>query len=239
MCGRYVSTSSPSELAERFLVDVVDAPELPARYNVSPRAGVYAVVARDGERHLEERRWGLVPSWAEDPGIGDRLVNARAESLLDKPAFRKAFARRRCLLPADGFYEWKPLPAVTVGGRRRRVKQPYYFHGPDGAPLGLAGLWEAWRAPGDEDGPWLLTCAIVTTAANPMMAPVHDRMPVVLAPDAWGRWLDPASEPGALTALLAPPPDDALVAHEVGTRVNDARNEGPDLVSPVGPATLL
>ncbi len=239
MCGRYVTTSSRYDLAATFRVDAIDVEEHAPSYNVAPRAQVYAVVERKGERRLEERRWGLVPSWAKDLGIGDRMINARAESVLDKPAYRAAFLKRRCLLPADGFYEWKTLPAVTVGNRTRPKKQPLFFCSPQDTPLAFAGLWEAWKNPADPDAPWLTTCAIVTTAANAFMAPIHDRMPVILASDTWARWLDPATDPSSLVSLLGPAPEDALIAWEVDTRVGNARNDDPDLIVPVGPATLL
>jgi putative SOS response-associated peptidase YedK len=237
MCGRYIQVSSPTLLVEHFDVDEVVVPEPPAAsYNVAPRAEVLTVVQRGlddpetagkgGIRVLEPMRWGLVPSWADDPRIGDRLINARAESLSEKAAFKTAFRKRRCLVPADGFYEWQKLSD--------RKKQPMFIHRRDGEPIAFAGLWEVWRA--SRDDPWLLSCSIVTTRANEMMAPVHDRMPVMLAADQWDRWLDVRiDDDGELAPLLEPPPNDELEMWPVSTLVNKADNDGPDLVARVEP----
>lgn len=227
MCGRYVQVSSPRLLAERFGVDETAIEAREPDYNVAPRATVPVVVRRDERTVLEPMRWGLVPSWAKDVKIGDRLINARAETLADKSAFKRAFARRRCLIPVDGFYEWKVVP-----GRRR--KQPVLIRAADGQPFAFAGLWEAWKPRDQPDADWLTSCVIVTTRPNALLAPVHDRMPVVLAEGAWSTWLDPsAHDPAALRTLLVPAPDDALVLHPVGLAVNNPRNHGPDLVEPV------
>jgi putative SOS response-associated peptidase YedK len=232
VCGRFVQAASPDLLAEQFGVDelVVDDDREPD-YNVAPRAEVLAVVQREpARRTLEQMRWGLVPSWAESPAIGDRMINARAESLGEKAAFKQAFRHRRCLVPADGFYEWQ-----ARGGRR---KQPMFIHARRAGPLALAGLWEVWRGSPDDD--WLVTCSIVTTRANTTVAPVHDRMPVVLAPDDWETWLDPHLEdPGRLAPLLEPAPDDALALRPVRTLVNDTRNNGPELVVGAEPDELV
>ncbi len=238
MCGRYVQVSSPRLLAEHFDVDeVVTEPHEPD-YNVAPRADVYAVLEREpGSRLLESLRWGLVPSWADDLKIGDRLINARAETIAEKPAYRRAFARRRCILPADGFYEWKPLPKQ---GSARVRKQPMFIHQRDGEPLAFAGLWEAWRDPDDQDSPWVVSCVIVTTRANEVLAPIHDRMPVVLDEANWSGWLDPTEHDlDRLTPMLVPAPPEWFVTYPVGTLVNKAANNGPELVSPVEPATLF
>jgi putative SOS response-associated peptidase YedK len=185
---------------------------------------------------LEQMRWGLVPSWADDPKIGDRLINARAESVADKPAFKTAFLKRRCILPADGFYEWQP-----VAGRQQ--KQPVFVHRRDGEPMAFAGLWEVWRDHARPDTPWLLSCAIVTTRANATMAPVHDRMPVVLPEPAWDTWLDPRTDDqGRLEALLVPAPDETIELWPVSSMVNRADNNGPELtdrVEPEEPLTLF
>jgi putative SOS response-associated peptidase YedK len=241
VCGRYVQISSPTLLAERFHVDEIVVPEPPEPdYNVAPRKEVLAVVQRGQPtgsapgpgRSLEQMRWGLVPSWADDPRIGDRLINARAESVADKPAFKTAFHKRRCILPADGFYEWEKLP-----GRR---KQPVFVHRRDGEPIAFAGLWEVWKDPDEPDAPWLLTCAIVTTRANATLEPIHDRMPVMLPDDAWDTWLDPTlDEPSRLEPLLVPPPDADIELWPVSPRVNSADNNGPDLVERVSPETLF
>lgn len=230
MCGRYVQVSSPELLARRFGVHEVALPAAQADYNVAPRKQVPVVVQREPDRRvLEPMRWGLVPSWAKDPKIGDRLVNARSESLGDKPAYKHAFRAKRCLIPADGFYEWRSVP----GSRR---KQPVFFHARDGEPVAFAGLWDAWRDRDDPDAEWLRSCVIVTTRANRMMAPVHDRMPVILPESAWDAWLDPSNhDMRAIPRLLEPPPDDLLEAWPVSTDVNNVRTNGPQLVQPVDP----
>jgi putative SOS response-associated peptidase YedK len=175
-------------------------------------------------------RWGLVPSWADAPSVGDRQINARAESVAEKSAFKTAFRKRRCILPADGFYEWEALP-----GRRKR---PVFIHRRDGEPIAFAGLWEVWRD--RPDSPWLLTCAIVTTKANATVEPIHDRMPVMLPEPSWDTWLDPqVDDRDRLEALLVPPPDEEIELWPVSTRVNSADNNGPDLVERVEPDTLF
>jgi putative SOS response-associated peptidase YedK len=229
MCGRFVQVSSPDLLVERFNVDEVASPHHEPSYNVAPRASVYAVRDRavdDGRRrYLSELRWGLVPSWARDPRTGDRMINARAESLADRPAYQRAFQKHRCLVPADGFYEWQ---------RRGRRKQPMFIHRRDGEPMAFAGLWAAWRDGNDADAEWLRTCAIVTTNANDKIAPLHDRMPVVLEEHDWDRWLDPtATDTDELAQLLVPSADDLLVAYPVSSAVNSADNDGPELVERV------
>lgn len=235
MCGRYVQVSSPELLAERFRVDEVAVGEpLAADYNVAPRAQVLTVVQRAPEhRVLEQMGWGLVPSWATDPKIGDRMINARAEGIAEKPAFKRAFRRHRCILPADGFYEWQVVP-----GRAR--KQPMFVHPRDGEPLAFAGLWEVWRDPQDPDAPWSRTCVIVTTRANTLLAPVHDRMPVILPESSWDTWLDPDNEDvEALAGLLVPVSDEVIEMWPVATLVNSARNNGPELVERARPDTLF
>jgi putative SOS response-associated peptidase YedK len=238
VCGRYVQVSSPRLLAERFDVDEVLTDAHEPDYNVAPRADVYAIVEREqGSRLLESLRWGLVPSWADDLKIGDRLINARAETLTEKPAYRRAFSRRRCILPADGFYEWKPLPKQ---GSAKSRKQPMFIHRRDGEPLAFAGLWEAWRDPADRDSPWIVSCVIVTTRANELLAPIHDRMPVVLDEGDWSDWLDPGSHDlDHLAAMLVPAPSDWFEVFPVSTLVNKADHNGPELVVPVEPATLF
>lgn len=233
-----MQTSSPEVLAARLGVDDVAMEPQPPDYNVTPRAWVPAVRERtrgDGvTRVLSRLRWGLVPSWAESPAVGDRQINARAESLATRPAYRGAFRKRRCIIPADAFYEWK-TPEVPPG--RRAPKIPYAVRRRDRAPLALAGLWEIWRDPeraaGDPDA-WLRTCVIVTTDANDVLAPIHDRMPVVLAEDAWDTWLDPANDDvEVLGRLLRPAPADWFEVYEVSTRVNRPANNDPSLLEPV------
>lgn len=221
-------------LAEHFRVDEValDDDAMGPSYNVAPRADVLAVREREGARRMGRMRWGLVPSFAEDPSLGDRMINARAESVVEKPAFRRAFERRRCIVPADGFFEWQTL----AGGK----KHPMYIRARSGAPLALAGLWETWRDADDPGADWLLTCSIITTAANAVVAPVHDRMPVVLATDDWDEWLaDMEGEVHELERLLRPAPDDLLELWPVSPRVNSARNDDPSLLEREDPLTLF
>ena len=219
MCGRYVTASSPALLAERFRVEEVRVTRTEPDYNVTPRAEVPVVAVSRGTRVLDVVRWGRVPSWANDVKIGDRQINARAATVATKPAFRRAFERRRCIVPADGFYEWQ-----AVGGTKR--KQPWFIHRRDGEPLAFAGLWERR---GD-----LRTFAIITTEPNGVLAPIHDRMPVVLPEHVWDRWLDPDfRDTSALQSLLVPLPDEELEAWPVSTLVNAPANNSPDLVARV------
>ena len=238
MCGRYASTRNPATLAVNF--DAIDATEDAAPgadYNVAPTKPVLSVVTRhprDAEgtadpdrtvRSIRVMRWGLVPHWAKDPGIGSRLINARAESAASKPAFRDAVVRRRCLLPADGWYEWQ-----RSGGRR----QPFFITPADGSGLALAGLWSTWR--GSDAAVPLVTCAVLTTAAVGPLADIHDRMPLVLPAQAWQSWLDPDSPDPS--DLLVPPPAELVAALElrpVSTAVNNVRHEGPQLVERLEP----
>lgn len=215
-----------------------DVPEREPDYNVSPREDIYAVLDRPGEAHQMQRRltamrWGLIPWWAKEAGIGDRLINARAESVTDKPAFRDAFRRQRCIVPADGFYEWRSVPGT-------RIKQPTYIRRVDGEQLAFAGLWERWRDPEDPDGRPIETCTIITTEANAIVAPIHDRMPVILERGAWDMWLDPEwQDTSRLQAVLRPAPDAVLEAYPVDRRVNSPRNNGPELIVPAEPDSLF
>lgn len=232
MCGRFVSTTTPEQVAKAFHVKDVDVEEHEPDFNVAPRSRVYAVRDRlredeaDPTRVLSLVRWGLVPSWAKDLSIGDKMINARAETVAEKPAYRKAFARKRCIIPVDGFYEWQK--------REAKNKQPMFIHRREGGMLAFAGLWEAWRNHDvtDDDAPeaWVRSCAIITTTANTLIAPVHNRMPVMLAEDHWEGWLDPRSEPDELKALLVPAPEDLLEYYPVSTQVNGPRLHGPKLI---------
>jgi putative SOS response-associated peptidase YedK len=233
VCGRYAAAKDTATLVEEFGVDEVVEPAPQPNYNVAPTQTVALVVDRpvDDEvrRQLRTARWGLVPSWAKDPSIGSRMINARWENAAGKPAFRAAFARRRCLIPADGYFEWyAPAPPAGGAGRRPR-KQPYFIHRTDGAGLALAGLYEFWRPAEQEQ--WLATVTILTTDSLGPLAAIHDRMPVVIDPAAYTRWLDPARpvDPG-FDGLLAV---DLLAAHPVSTAVNSVRNNTPELVEPI------
>jgi putative SOS response-associated peptidase YedK len=260
MCGRFVSARKRLELLEEFGVtrDRVAAspdPEPEPDYNVAPTKRVYAVLTRnpdkdssgkdtsgkDGSdkdrtepgsaRELRVVRWGLVPSWAKDASGGGRLINARAETVAVKPAFRRAFAKRRCILPADGYYEWQ---ALSEGGKQR--KQPYYIHPKEGGPLAFAGIYELWRdkaLPEDHERAWLWTAAIITTQATDEVGQIHDRMPMVIAPDHWADWLDPGNtEPGQLQATMQPAMAGGLTSYPVSPAVNYVRNNGPELIRP-------
>jgi putative SOS response-associated peptidase YedK len=234
VCGRYVQASSPELLAERFGVDEQQVDEHEPLYNVAPRTEVPVVRDREGRRYLTRVRWGLIPSWAKDAKIGDRMINARAETLATANSYKRAFEKHRCIIPADGFYEWKQVPAA--GGAKPK-KQPFFIHRRDGEPMALAGLWAAWKDPDEgEDADWTRTCVIITTAANAKLAPVHDRMPVILPPEAWDTWLDPENHDiDALAKLLVPAPDDVVEMYEVAPLVSNAKNEGPELVERAAP----
>lgn len=218
--------SSPDELARLFDVDVVATDPLPARYNVAPSLEIYAIIERDGQRRLGTLRWGLVPHWSSTPKAGP--INARAETLDEKPSFRDAFARRRCVIPADGFYEWRTDPATGV-------KTPYFIRRRDGAPMTFAGLWESWRPADGASEDVRYTCAIVTTGADGFLTDLHPRMPVVLDADGRAMWLDEDTvDTGRLRHLLAPHGAGDLEAHPVDATVNDVRNDGPELITPAG-----
>lgn len=229
MCGRIVSSTPASVLAEQFLAAEAVVPDGEARYNVAPTDEVYAVVTSRGRRRVGALSWGLVPSWATDPRSSPRLVNLRSETLPERPGFRRTLQRRRCIVPADGFYEW----AAAGDGR---TKQPFLVRFRGGEPLALAGLWDVWGH-GDER---LRSCTILTTGPNELMAGLHDRMPVVLPPEAWDVWLDPGvTDVDLLTGLLRPCPSGLLEAWPVGTAVNSVRNDGPALVERVEPLERL
>jgi len=234
MCGRFTLRASAAEVAEQFAL--FEAPRLVPRYNIAPTQPV--PVVRLAAHQLESRgrpagretepvrefallHWGLIPSWAKDPKIGARMINARAESVLEKPAFRQAMRRRRCLVVADGFYEWR-----KAEGR----KQPYFIHRQDDRPFGFAGLWESWHG---AEGELLESCTIITTGPSRLLAPIHDRMPVILPAEHYERWLDPASRAEELQALLVPNESEPLEAYPVGSLVNSPRNDSPQCVERV------
>ena len=228
MCGRFTLRTPAYKLAEAFGVEV--RVNLAARYNIAPSQDIAALrAAGDSGRELAMLRWGLVPSWAKDPAMGSRMINARAETVAEKPAFRAAFRQRRCLVLADGFYEWQKTPDGS--------KQPYLMARPDGEVFTMAGLWERWQPPGGEP---LETCAIITTEANGTLAPIHHRMPVIVAPGDRDAWLDPAPPSAeALSALLRPAPDDDLAPLAVDRHVNNARHDDPACIEPAPSGLLL
>ena len=239
MCGRYTSTSTIADLESVFEVDEVRAEPLPERYNVAPTNPVYAIALsrpKDDEgnkgphRALGTFRWGLVPSWAKDPSVGNRMINARAEGIATKPAYRAAVARRRCLIPADAFYEWQKR---SDPDGRPKGKLPFAVKRVDGQPMALAGIWEVWRDKADPDAPPLRTCAIVTTEANDLMAPIHDRMPVILERKDWATWLDPGTDIERVGRLMVPAADGVLEAYPVSSMVNKVTNDGPHLIEPL------
>lgn len=247
MCGRYASFREDQAIADEFAVATVadDVRLLPPSWNVAPTDGVRMVVERadraTGEitRQLQVARWGLVPSWAKDPSVGSRMINARVETVADKPAFARPFAARRALLPADGYYEWQagPEPPAGTPRTRRPPKQPFWIHPADGDVAALAGLYEFWRdrsKADDDPDRWLVSVTVVTRAATDAMAAIHDRQPLILPPDAWSAWLDPAVGADEARALLDVPPP-ALVATPVSTRVNAVANDAPDLLEATGP----
>lgn len=239
MCGRFVESRPVEDLVETFAIDEVDLPpELAeARWNIAPQATILAVSTRQphgglpARRRLTAYRWGLVPSWAKDPSFGARAFNARADAIEERPAFRAAVAKRRCLIPADAFYEWKKEPSRSTS--KRPSRQPWCFRPADGGVMAFAGLWEAWRPRVDEEAEWLLTCTIVTTEANTDVAPIHSRMPAVLEPEAWDEWLSPEPlAPAELRELLRPARTGYLEGFPVSPDVNDARAEGARLIEP-------
>ena len=243
MCGRYASSRRPEDLVEEFeIVDNRVAEPIPADFNVAPTKPVYAVVERPPSRESDEPpqrqlrvlTWGLVPSWAKDQAIGNKMINARMETVADKPAFRRAFAARRCLLPADGYFEWYPTDRVGKGGKP--VKQPFFIRPVDHGVLAMAGLYEIWRDPtkGDEDPDrFRWTCTVITTQAEDSVGHIHDRMPLMVEPDRWSRWLDPRASGGDLLDLLVPAAPGRLEAYPVATLVNNVRNNGPELLEPL------
>ena len=219
MCGRYTLKPSGRQVTEAF--GLAEFPELSERYNIAPTQSV-PVVLDDDDRRLEMMHWGLIPSWADDPSIGSRMINARAETVAEKPSFRSAFKRRRCLVVADGFYEWKKFD----GG-----KQPHYLRLKDSGPFGFAGLWESWSMEGGEE---IISCTIITTEPNEVAAEVHNRMPVILPPDVYDAWLDPGNDDREeLLAMLAPYAAEEMEAYAVSRSVNRPANDYPEVLQSV------
>ncbi len=250
MCGRYATSARHEELAEDFAVDDLFDGLPEPDYNVAPTVAVPAIFERKvkdtGEvrRRLAPLTWGLVPSWAKDASIGSRMINARLETVAEKPAFRRAFAARRCLLPADGFYEWyNPDPTATGRGQAqpknttKPKKQPFFIHRADGGLLVMAGIYEIWRDPTkdrDDDSAWLRTCSVITTEATDAAGHIHDRMPMIIRREAIDAWLDPTlTDSEQALRLLAVTEADALEAYAVSTDVNRVQNNNPSLKEPI------
>ncbi len=224
MCGRFVLDSPPELIAASFGLD--DVPALTPRYNIAPSQYMPIIHAPAGVRECVLTRWGLVPAWSKEPRTEYSTINARAETVATKPAFRDAFRRRRCLIPADGFFEWTRAEG--------KAKKPYFIRLKAPGPFAFAGLWERW----EKDGQTLETCTIIVTEANELMRPIHDRMPVILARDDYGLWLDPGiSDPARLQPLLKPYPAERMQAYPVSTAVNSVRNDGESLIRPL-PSSL-
>ena len=223
MCGRYTLTSSGEELA--LLFDISDLPMVLPRYNLAPtqEAAVVRVPAPGGPRRLDLLKWGLIPYWAKEASIGNRMINARSESVAEKPAYRWSFKKKRCLIPADGFYEWK---------KDGKLKQPYLIHRKDGKPFAFAGLWSSWKSP-EQERP-VETFTILTTDANDLLRPLHDRMPVILDPENFDLWLDPKMEDAAkLQPLMAPHAVDGFEAFPVSRAVNSPAHDAEDCIAPL------
>ncbi len=237
MCGRFVSSSSPDQIATYFDVDAVSEQLLDRgpNFNTAPTTPVFVVLDDGTSRRLDAFHWGLVPFWAKDTKIGNRMINARAETVAEKNAFKRSLAKKRCIIPADGFYEWRTDPAT-------KKKQPYFIHRPDGEPYAFAGLWEEWKGPKDAPTPDpelppvepLRSTTIITTSANERMSELHDRMPVILPRSAWDQWLSPEETDVELIGkLLVPAPSELITFHPVSTEVNNARNKGEHLVDEI------
>jgi putative SOS response-associated peptidase YedK len=238
MCGRYATTQTSATLNRTFEIDLANSfVELEADYNMAPTKLAPVVIGRAEEqsaprRELLTARWGLIPSWAKDPSIGSRMINARSETVAEKPAFKKAFAKRRALVPADGYFEW--YTSEPVEGQKKPTKQPFYITPKDGSVLAMAGLYEFWKD--READEWVVSYTILTTSAEDDLGHVHDRMPLFLPPDAYDAWLDPAPrDPDELLGLLIPAAPGRLDAFPVSTAVNNVRNNGPELIQPLSP----
>lgn len=258
MCGRYAATKDPATLAAEF--DAYDATEdhatgdhaPAANHNVAPTDGVVAVVQRHPRdeqgvpdpkttvRSLRVMRWGLIPAWAKDRSIGAKMINARSETAATSSAFKTSLAKRRCLLPADGWFEWRREASAPAGARGKIRKQAYFTTSPDGTSLAMAGLWTVWRDPKVADGPPIVSAAVLTTEAQGQLADIHDRMPLLMTPDQWAAWLDPDVD--QVDELLVPPALDLVESLElrpVSSKVNNVRNNGPELLDREEPAVDL
>lgn len=228
MCGRFNLHGNPAQIVQQFLpgISAGELPEIKPRYNIAPTQPVACIIEADGQRQFAWRIWGLVPPWADDRSIGNKMINARSETVLEKRSFKKPFQQRRCLIPATGFYEWQTIQ----GGK----KQPYLIARPAAQPFALAGIWEANRRVGDDETP-LRTCSILTTAANRAVRQLHDRMPVILPDALHAAWLDPATDPEAAAAMCVPVADDWFTLTPVSPKVNRVSCEGPECVESVSP----
>lgn len=224
MCGRFAIITSAEDLARFFNVDGIFGPDLGLSFNVAPRTQIYAVLEEGDARRLNGLQWGFMPRWAKGLKEGPRPINARSETVASNNLFRYAFSNRRCIIPADGFFEWKRVD----GG-----KQPFFIHRTDEKPIAFAGIWERWTDPNGELETPLDSCAIITTSANEVVSNIHDRMPVVLEPENWDAWLDPENQDsGGLRELLDPAEDHVLEMHPVNPAVGNVRNNSPDLIEP-------
>jgi putative SOS response-associated peptidase YedK len=238
MCGRFVSTSTPDAIATYFGA-TADLETLGKNFNVAPTHDVYGVVARPAEpdaqpdKAVQAFHWGLIPSWAKERKIGARMINARSETLTEKPAFRGLVKKKRLIIPMDGFYEWKPGSTDgPVNAKGKPLKQPMFIQRVDGEPLAVAGLWAAWKDPSDPDQRWLHSATVITTAANEMMSSVHDRMPVLVPRDRWDEWLDPANDDvDALSDMFTASNEGVLKMRAVSTEVNNVRNNSAELLA--------
>lgn len=227
MCGRFILSTPASKLVEIFQLQNI--PSLTPHYNIAPTQLVMCIrAAADTQREAMAMRWGLVPFWAKDLAIGNRMINARSETVAEKPAFRAAFRKRRCLIPADGFYEWEKVAAGK--------KQPWLIHMDDRQPFAFAGLWESWHPRDARNGPYedsVLSCSILTTAANADMSPIHDRMPVIVLPENYGAWISDAASPGQLQELMQPLEEGRLQRYRLSTIVNRPVNDSPECIVPL------
>lgn len=240
MCGRYVSASTPQQIADYFGATIATETLIEPNYNVAPTDPVPVVRVREGQRQVDLCRWGLIPSWAKSASIGSKMINARIETVTEKSAFRNAVRRRRCIVPADAFYEWTTIP--DPNGKKPR-KQPWCIRRVDDAPFSFAGMFEFWResteAEGDEphtgeERPLVMSCTILTTAANEAMSTIHDRMPAMVAPALWDDWLDRDNEDAeSLLAALPPAPSELFTIYPVSTAVNNSRSSGAELAEPI------
>jgi putative SOS response-associated peptidase YedK len=246
MCGRFVATSGPDAIASYFGADV-DVESLGENFNVAPTHDIYGVVAQAADpgaapetlpgssltRRVQAFHWGLIPSWAKDRKIGAKMINARSETIAEKPAFRGLVKKKRLIIPMDGFYEWKPGAADgPLNTKGKPLKQPMFIQGTDGEPLAVAGLWSAWKDPSDPEQRWLQSATVITTAANTLMSSVHDRMPVLVPHDRWDEWLDPANgDIESLSDMFTASNDGMLEMRAVSTDVNNVRNNSADLLA--------